>query len=96
MTIRQVELIRKKEFALAALDPEHKVFVVHVAALSIDLGNKMHLSKRAQIAYLKANEAPIKVLSNYADFVNIFLSKLATELSKHTKINNHTIKLVDD
>ncbi len=58
-TFRWVELIGKKEFAAAALDPEYKAFVVHVAALSIDLGDEMHPSKRVQIAYLKADEVPI-------------------------------------
>ena len=47
LTIRQVELIGKKEFAAVVLDPEHKAFVVHVAALSVDLGDKVYPSKRA-------------------------------------------------
>ena len=95
-TTRRVELIRKKEFAAAALDPEHKTFVVHIAALSVDPGDQIHPSKRAQIAYLKANEAPFKVLNKYADFVDIFSSKLAVELSKHMRINDYTIKLMND
>ncbi len=37
-TTRQVELIGKKEFVIAAFDPEHEAFVVHVAALSVDSG----------------------------------------------------------
>ena len=52
--------------------------------------------KKAQIVYLKADEASIEVLSKYADFVDIFLPKLAIKLLKHMKINNHAIKLVDD
>ncbi len=35
-TTRRVKLIGKKEFAVAALDQEHEVFVVHVAAFSVD------------------------------------------------------------
>ncbi len=46
-TTRRVELIGKKEFAVAALDPKHETFVVHVAALSVDLGDEMHPSRRA-------------------------------------------------
>ncbi len=95
-TTRQVELIRKKEFAATALNPEHKAFIVHVAALSIDLGDKMNLSRRAQIAYLKADEAPIKVLSEYADFADVFLPNLVVKLPEHMKINDHAIELVDD
>ena len=56
----------------------------------------MHPSKRAQIAYLKADEAPTKVPNKYADFVDVFFPKLAIELSEYTKINDHAIELVDD
>ena len=56
----------------------------------------MYFLKRAQIAHLKADEAPTEVLSEYANFADVFLRKLAIELSKHTKINDHTIKLVND
>ncbi len=46
-TTRQVELIKKKEFAVIALDPKHEAFIVHVAALSVDSGNEVHPSRRA-------------------------------------------------
>ena len=74
---RQVKLIGKKEFIVTALDPKHKVFIIYVVAFSIDSGDKVHPSKKAQIAHLKANEAPTKVLSKYADFANVVLPKLA-------------------
>ncbi len=45
-TTKRVELIGKKEFAAAALDPEHEAFVVHVVALNIDLGDEMHPLRR--------------------------------------------------
>ena len=56
----------------------------------------MHPSKRAQIAYLKADETLTKVPSKYADFADVFCSKLAVELLKYMRINDHTIELVDD
>ena len=56
----------------------------------------MHPLKKAQIAHLKANKAPSKISSKYADFADIFSPKLAAKLSKHTKINDHAIKLVDN
>ena len=96
MTNRQVELIRKKKFATTAFDPEHEAFVVHVAALSIDSGDEMHPLRRAQIAHLKANKAPSKVPSKYADFADVFSLKLAAELLEHTRINDYAIELVDD
>ncbi len=95
-TTRQVELIRKKEFAAAALDPEHEVFVVQLVALSVDLVDEVHPSKKAQITHLKANEATTKVPSEYANFADVFTPKLAIELSEHNEINDHTIELVDD
>ncbi len=96
LTIRRVELIEKKEFAVVALDPEYKPFVVYVATLSIDSGDEMHPSRKAQIAYLKANEALTKVPSKYIDFADVFSLKLTTKLPEHTRINIHAIELVDD
>ncbi len=95
-TTRQVELIGKKEFPAAALNPEHETFVVHIAALSVDSGDEMHPSRKAQIAHLKVDTAPFEVPSEYADFADVFSPKLVVELPEQTEINDHTIKLVDD
>ncbi len=43
----------------------------------------MHLSKKAQITHLKADEALREVPNKYADFADIFLPKLAIEPPKH-------------
>ena len=94
-TIRQVELIGKKEFAVVFLDPEYKAFIIHVATLSVDSGDEVHPSTTAQIAYLKVDEALTKMPSEYANFANVFSPKLATELPKYG-ISNYVIKLVDD
>lgn len=67
-----------------------------ITVLSVDLGDKIHPSKKVLIAYLKVDEAPIKLPSKYADFVDVFLPKLAVELSEYTEINNYVIELVDD
>ncbi len=56
----------------------------------------MHPSRIDQIAHLNADEAPFKVLGKYADFADVFSPKLTAELPKHTRINNHAIKLVDN
>ncbi len=95
-TTRQVELIGKKGFVGAALDLKHKAFVVHVAALSVDSGDKMYPSRRAQIVHLKADKAPYKVSGEYTNFADVFSPKLAAELPEHTGINDYTIELVDD
>ena len=49
-TIKQVELIDKKEFAKAAIDEEFKTFVVHITALEASPGSArmtMHPSQAA-------------------------------------------------
>ncbi len=56
---RQVELIGKKRFAAVTFDPDHEVFVVHIAALSVNLSDDVYPSRKAQIAYLKVDEAHI-------------------------------------
>ena len=93
---RQVKLIRKKKFAAAAFNLEHKIFIVHIVILNIDSSDEIYPSKKAQIAHLKANEAFFKVLSKYADFADVFLLKLIAELLNYIRINNHTIKLIND
>ena len=56
----------------------------------------MHPSRKAQIAYLKADKVLIKVFSKYADFANVCSPKLAAKLPEYMKINNHIIKLVNN
>ena len=101
-TTRCVELVGKKEFAAAALDPESETFVVYVASLSSDaspssfpLELDVHSFRRPQISGLIAEEASIKVPAKYLDFADIFSPDLASELLKHTGINDHAIKLVN-
>ena len=91
-TTKQVELIGNQEFAAAALNPEHKAFVVHIAALSVGLGDEVYPSRRSQIAHLKEDEAFTEVPSKYADFADVFSSRLATELPEHTGITDHAIE----
>ena len=86
----------KERVPAAALDPEHETFVVHVASLSsTPLDASIYLSRRPQIAGLIAKEAPTKVPAEYADFADVFSPDLASELSKHTGINDHAIELVN-
>ena len=53
----------------------------------------IHPVQATQIAVLKQDGAPTKVLPKYADYADIFLFNLAIELSENTGINKHTIKL---
>ena len=93
-TTKRVELVGKKEFAAATLDPEHETYVVHVASLSSTLLD-VHPSRRPQISGLIAEEASTKVPDKYANFADIFFLDLASKLPKYTGINNYAIELVD-
>ena len=77
---------------------KYEAFIVDVATLNIsfDTNNKVHLSKKALIAYLKVDKASTKDFSQYTNFANIFSPKLAIELLKYISINNHVIKFVDN
>ena len=96
-TTRCVELVGKKEFAAAALNPEYETYVVHVASLSSTplASFDVHPSRRPQVSGLIAKEAPTKVPAKYSDFADVFYPDLASELSEHTGINDHAIELVD-
>ena len=78
------------------MDEESETFGVHVAALEAPLaGMTIYPSREAQISALIQDEAPIKVLSKYADYANIFSFDLAMKLTKNTGINKHAIELVN-
>ncbi len=55
----------------------------------------MHLLKKAQIAYLKVDKAPIEIFNKYKDFDDNFSLKLATEVPEHC-VNYQVIKLVNN
>ena len=104
-TTRRVELVGKKKFAAAALDPEHKTYVVYVGSVSSNaslsssasqLELDVHPFRRPQVSGLIAEEAPIKVPAEYSDFEDVFSPDLASELLEHTGINDYAIELVDD
>ncbi len=95
-TTWQVELIEKKEFVVVALTLEHEAFVVHVAALNVNLGDEVHPSKRALIAHLKVDEASFEVPSKYVNFPDVFAPKLVVKLLEYTRINDNAIQWVDD
>ena len=63
-TTRRVELVGKKEFAAAALDPERETYVVHARSVRSDVSPSssplkldVHPSRRPQVSSLIAEEA---------------------------------------
>ena len=55
----------------------------------------VHLSRRPQKTSLIAEETPIKVPVEYADFADVFSPDLASKLPEHIGINDYAIELVD-
>lgn len=53
----------------------------------------IHLERKAQIAFLKAEEAPVSVPAKYLNFANVFSEKLTVVLLEYTKINTYAIDL---
>ena len=97
--------MRKKEFIVAALNPEHETFVVYIASLSSTLlvvsfsstlfNTDIQLFCRPQISSLIVKKTSIKVSNKYVDFADIFSPNLVSKLSEHTGIINHAIKLAN-
>ena len=90
-TTRHIELVSKKKFAFAALDPESETFVIHVASLSYVMllsfsPFDVHPSHRSQIAGLISKEAFTKVPSKYIDFTDVFSLDLEFKFPEHTRI----------
>lgn len=77
-TTKQVQIIDKKEFAIAVLDPTKVVFVVHMTYL----GSKIliYLARKALEDLLVAEIVVIVI--EYSDYVDVFLEESATELLK--------------
>ena len=75
---------------------EHKVFALYIAALSVNLGNKIYSLKKAEIAHLEADKALTEVFGKYTNFADNFLLKLDSELLKYTSFNNYAIEFVDN
>lgn len=84
-----------KVFAAVALNTEYETFIVYMTFLNFALltNANVNLSYKSQMIGLIAKEALMEVFTKYVNFVDIFFLDLVFKLSKHTRINNHTIKL---
>ena len=91
LTTRRVELVGKKKFVAAALNPEHETFVVHIASFNLVSG--IHPDRKAQITSLLTKE--VKIPDKYSDFTDVFSKEEALVLPKHIELNEHAIDLKD-
>ena len=94
LTSKKVEIIDKREFAVAALNADDEIFVVYIAALAEPTTISIYPSCQAQVATLTSEET--RIPAEYSDFSNVFSSDSAAELLEHTRINNHLINLLDN
>ena len=96
-TTRHVKLVGKKKFVAVTLNLEYETYIVHVTSLSstLPVALDIHLSQRFQIFGLITKKTLTKVSAKYSDDANNFFPDLASELPKHTGINNYAIKLVN-
>ena len=90
----RVEIIDKIEFAAAALNPYDETFVVRVAALAKLTTMLIYFSRQAQDALLTSEKT--RILAEYSNFSNVFSLESVVELPKYTKINDHSIDLLDN
>ena len=97
-----MELMGKKEFVAIVFDVEHKIFIVDIMSFSFTMflsstpfDTDIYPFHRFQIAGLIAKKAFIKVFDKYVNFADVFSLDLTSKLFKHTKINDHTIKVVN-
>ena len=91
---RRVEIIPKRKITVAALNVDDETFVMHVAALVKSIIMLIYLSYKALVATLISKE--IGILAKYSDFSNVFSSDSAAELLEHTRINYHSINLLNN
>ena len=94
LIIRRVEIIDKREFVVVAPNADSKIFVVHVMALIKPTTMPIYSSYQVQVAVLISQETGIP--TEYSDFFEVFSSDSMAQLAKYTRINNHSIDLLDD
>lgn len=65
-----MKLVRKKEFAAIVLDLKDEIFIVYFATLTSS-NSDISLSRQAQIASLKTDEAPTATPNKYVNLPDI-------------------------
>ena len=74
---------------------------MHITILEVPTAMPIHLFRIFQaqnnptLAILQWNKASTKIPAEFSDYTNIFSLDLAMELPENTRMNEHTIKLID-
>ena len=69
-TTRKMEIIDRKEFAIAALNADNKTFIVHIAALVEPTIMPIYFFSQAQVTLLTSEKTGIP--AEYFNFSNVF------------------------
>lgn len=88
--IKWVEIINKKDFILAVLSLENKIFVKHI----IFFIKLVYPSRKTLIINLDMKK--VTVFTKYLSFANVIFFKFIAILPKHFKINIYFINLKND
>ena len=94
-TIKQVQIVNSKEFVIAALDVNNKIFVMHVVIREWEK-IPVYSKRQAQVEALVFDKAPTEVLAEYSDYSDVFLMENVVELPENTGINKHAIEPEED
>ena len=98
-TIKQVQIINKKNFVIVVLDADSKTFVIHMAIRKqekMPVHSERQAQIEAQVGVLLFNKAPTEVPMEYFDYSNVFSLEYVVELLENIRINKHAIKLEED
>ena len=77
-----------------ALNVDNKTFLIYIATLVKLTIILIYFFSWTQVTSLTSNKT--RILTKYFDFSNIFFLDSALELSKYTRINNHSINLLNN
>ena len=75
------------------LDENIKAFMMHVISLSLN-SIAIHPARKAQIALLVTKK--VKILTEYSDFLDVFLKEKSSILPEATEMNQYAIELQKD
>ena len=73
-----------------------KVFIAYIALSKLEIKIIIYIVRKVQIILLSFDEIFKSILAKYLDFANMFLKKLAMQLSKYLSMKKYTIKLEKD
>ena len=107
-TIKQIQIINKKDFVIAMLDINYKTFIMHIVIqkqekilIHFERQDQFEVEahictqgqNRAQVKTLSFDEAFNEILVEYSDYNNFFSIENAAKLPENIKMNKHAIKL---